>query len=95
MYGKQKTMELARASSNPVLIGEGLGHGFVSLADASTVAYLVTSPFSPTEEFEINPLDPELGIEWGLPVGDLRLSPKDAAAPSLAERLAQGKLPRI
>jgi dTDP-4-dehydrorhamnose 3,5-epimerase len=54
---------------------------------------LITSPFSPTEEFEINPLDPELGIEWGLPVGELRLSSKDAAAPSLAERLKQGKLP--
>ena len=33
------------------------------LGDASTVAYLVTSPFSPTDEFEINPLDPEIGIE--------------------------------
>jgi len=92
-YGKHEVVELAGASGKAVLIGEGLGHGFVSLADASTVAYLVTSPFSPTEEFEINPLDPELGIEWGLPVSELRLSPKDAAAPSLAERLGQGKLP--
>ena len=65
----------------------------MSLADASTVAYLVTSPFSPTEEFEINPLDPEIGIEGGLPVGELRLPPKDKAAPSLKERLRQGKLP--
>ena len=70
-----------------------LWHGFVSLEDASTVAYLVTSPFSPTEEFEINLLDPEIGIEWGLPVGELRLSPKDKAAPSLKERLGEGKLP--
>ena len=75
------------------LIGEGLGHGFVAMEDDATVAYLITSPFSPKEEFEINPLDPEIGIEWGLPVGELRLSPKDAAAPSLAERLADGKLP--
>lgn len=63
------------------------------MEDDATVAYLITSPFSPKEEFEINPLDPEIGIEWGLPVGELRLSPKDAAAPSLAERLADGKLP--
>ena len=67
--------------------------GFVSMVDGSTVAYLVTSPFSPSEEFEINPLDPAIGIEWGLPVGELLLSPKDAAAPRLAERAAQGKLP--
>jgi dTDP-4-dehydrorhamnose 3,5-epimerase len=92
-YGKSVVVELSGASGKAVLIGEGLGHGFVSMEDETTVAYLITSPFSPTEEFEINPLDPELGIEWGLPVGELRLSSKDAAAPSLAERLKQGKLP--
>jgi dTDP-4-dehydrorhamnose 3,5-epimerase len=47
-----------------------------------------------TEEFEINPLDPAIGIDWGMPADELLLSPKDAAAPSLAERLAEGKLPK-
>ena len=93
-YGKSVVVELSGASGNAVLIGEGLGHGFVSMEDQSLVAYLVTSPFSPTEEFEINPLDPELGIEWGLPVDELRLSPKDLAAPTLLERMKSGKLPK-
>ena len=92
-YGKSVVVELSGTSGSAVFIGEGLGHAFVSLEDASTVAYLVSSPFSPTDEYEINPLDPELGIEWGLPVGELRLSPKDAAARSLKERLGEGKLP--
>ena len=92
-YGKSVVVELSSASGNAVFIGEGLGHAFVSLEDASTVAYLVSSPFSPTDEYEINPLDPELGIEWGLPFEQLRLSPKDAAAPTMAERAIQGKLP--
>ena len=92
-YGRYEVVELSGVAGNAVLIGEGLGHGFVSLADASTVAYLVSSPFSPTEEFEINPLDPAIGIEWGLPIGELLFSPKDKAAPTLAERLAEGKLP--
>ena len=74
------------------LIGVGLGHGFVSMKDGSIVAYLVTSPFSPTEEFEINPLDPAIAIDWGMPVGELLLSPKDAAAPMLSERFSEGKL---
>jgi dTDP-4-dehydrorhamnose 3,5-epimerase len=93
-YGKSIVIELSGTSGKAVLIGEGLGHGFVAMEDDTTVAYLITSPFSPKEEFEINPLDPEIGIEWGLPVGELRLSPKDAAAPSLKERLGEGKLPR-
>ena len=92
-YGKSVVVELSSASGNAVFIGEGLGHAFVSLEDASTVAYLVSSPFSPTDEYEINPLDPELGIDWGMPLGELRLSPKDAAAPSLQALLALEKLP--
>jgi dTDP-4-dehydrorhamnose 3,5-epimerase len=63
------------------------------LADASTVAFLVTSPFSLSNEFEINPLDPEIGIDWGLPDRELPLSPADKAAPSLKEQLGVGKLP--
>lgn len=92
-YGRYEVVELSGSAGNAVLIGAGLGHGFVSMIDGSTVAYLVSSPFSPTEEFEINPLDPEIGIEWGLPMRELLFSPKDKAAPLLAERLAEGKLP--
>ncbi len=91
-YGRHEVVELSGSSGNAVLIGAGLGHGFVSLADWSTVAYLVSSPFSPTEEFAINPIDPAIGIEWGLPVSDLLFSPKDKGAPMLAQRLAEGKL---
>jgi dTDP-4-dehydrorhamnose 3,5-epimerase len=93
-YGRYAIVDLSGVKGNAVLIGEGLGHGFVSLADASTVAYLVSSPYVPNDEFEINPLDPELGVDWGLPVGQLVLSPKDAAAPFLSERLTEGKLPK-
>jgi dTDP-4-dehydrorhamnose 3,5-epimerase len=44
------------------------------LADSTLVAYLASSPYSPSEEFEINPMDPELGIDWGLPNGQLVIS---------------------
>jgi dTDP-4-dehydrorhamnose 3,5-epimerase len=93
-FGKWIEVELSGTSGNAVLIGEGLGHGFVSLADVSTVVYLVSSPFSPTEEFEINPLDPEVGINWGLPLPELKISDKDKNAPTLEERKKEGKLPK-
>lgn len=93
-FGEYVAVDLVGGSGLAVLIGTGLGHGFMSMAGGSTVVYLVSSPFSPTEEFEINPLDPAVGIAWGLPVGELLLSPKDRAAPSLSERHAQGKLPK-
>ena len=92
-YGKWIEVELSGTSGNAVLIGEGLGHGFISLSDTSTVAYLVSSPFSPSEEFEINPLDQAIAISWGLPLSELKISEKDKNAPTLEERKEDGKLP--
>ena len=92
-FGKWVEIELTAESGNAVLIGEGLGHAFVSLEDKTIVAYLVSTPFSPTEEFEINPLDPEIAINWGFEIGNLKISDKDRNAPTLLERKAQGKLP--
>ena len=57
------------------------------------VAYLVSTPFSPIDEYEINPLDVSIGIKWGIDLSELKISDKDINAPTLAERLAQGKLP--
>ena len=76
-----------------MFLSEGLGHGFIALEDHTSVVYLTSTPFSPTEEFEINPLDERIGINWGIDMKDLRISDKDKNAPTLAERLAEGKLP--
>ena len=87
-------VELKGDSGKAVFISEGLGHGFLALEDNTAVAYLVSTPFSPTDEFEINPLDEEIGIKWGMDLSSLKISGKDKIAPTLAERLAEGKLPR-
>jgi dTDP-4-dehydrorhamnose 3,5-epimerase len=92
-FGNWIEVVLSGDSGKAVFISEGLGHGFVALEDNTTVAYLVSTAFSPTEEFEINPLDERLGINWGMDLSDLKISDKDMKAPTLAERLAEGKLP--
>jgi dTDP-4-dehydrorhamnose 3,5-epimerase len=93
-YGKWIEVELSGTSGNAVLIGKGLGHGFIALADTSAVAYILSSPFSPTEEFEINPLDPSISINWGLPNSKLIVSDKDKNAPGIKLRFEEGKLPK-
>ena len=92
-FGHWIDVELEGDSGKAVLISEGLGHGFLALEDNTAVAYLVSTPFSPTDEFEINPLDAKIGINWGMDLSLLRISDKDKNAPTLAERLAEGKLP--
>ncbi len=56
-----------------------------------TIGYLCSEPYAPSHEHGIHPLDPELNLPW--PDADLVISPKDAAAPTLAQALEQGLLP--
>ena len=92
-FGRWIEVELSGHSGQAVFISEGLGHGFIALEDNTAVAYLVSTPFSPNEEFEINPLDEKIGVNWGVELSDLMISEKDQQAPTLAERLREGKLP--
>ncbi len=93
-FGQWLEVELRGDSGKAVLISEGLGHGFVALEDNTAVAYLVSTPFSPSDELEINPLDEKIGINWGFDLSELKISDKDKQAPTLAERFAEGKLPK-
>jgi dTDP-4-dehydrorhamnose 3,5-epimerase len=90
-YRKWIGVTLTAGSGEALFLSEGLGHAFISLEDNSMVSYLLNSPYSPSEEFEINPLDPELSIRW--PGVDLLMSSKDEHAPTLAMRYSEGKLP--
>lgn len=92
-FGQWIDVELKGDSGKAILISEGLGHGFLALEDITAVAYLVSTPFSPTDEFEINPLDEKIGIKWGMDLTSLKISEKDKIAPSLATRLNQDQLP--
>jgi dTDP-4-dehydrorhamnose 3,5-epimerase len=97
-FGVWDSVLLDDVDRRAVYLGEGLGHAFMALEDASTVLYLCSTGYDPSRERGIDPLDPEIGIEWpgtdrhGNPVSPL-LSDKDAGAPSLAAAAAQGLLP--
>jgi len=78
-------LTLDSISGEAIFISEGLGHGFMSLEDNSTIAYLLTSPYSAEDEFGIHPLDSDLAITW--PTQNPHLSDKDAHAPSFEEWL--------
>jgi dTDP-4-dehydrorhamnose 3,5-epimerase len=97
-YGEWDSVLLDDVDHRAVYVSEGLGHGFVALVDGSAVSYLCSTAYSPDGEFGVSPLDPALDIDWpavgrdGTPLG-LRLSAKDAAAPTLAQAAEQGRLP--
>ena len=78
-FGKWIAIELSADSGQSLFISEGLGHGFLSLAESSVVVYLLNSQYKPEEEFGIHPLDNDLAISW--PTNNPIISKKDAAAP--------------
>jgi dTDP-4-dehydrorhamnose 3,5-epimerase len=93
-FGQWIDVELNGDSGKAVLISEGLGHGFLALEDKTAVAYLVSTPFSSTDEFEINPFDEKIGIKWGMDLSSLKISGKDKIAPNLEQQRLNGKLPK-
>jgi len=91
-FGRSELVRLDDEERRAVYLSEGLGHGFLALTDDATVVYLCSEPYAPAREHGVHPLDQQLGIAW--PAGlDPILSPKDAAAPTLAEAEQQGLLP--
>jgi dTDP-4-dehydrorhamnose 3,5-epimerase len=90
-YKKVEYVDLNGAAARTTLIGEGLGHGFISLEENSVVSYLLSSPYKPNLELGINPFDNELDIKW--PSIDGEISEKDNAAKSLEQLYQLGLLP--
>ena len=93
-FGVHDAVLLDSEQPRAVYLAEGLGHAFVSLADGSSVTYLVSSGYDPAREFGVHPMDADLALPWPADV-ELQLSAKDTAAPTLAEARAQGLLPTM
>lgn len=93
-FGAHEAVVLDSEQPRAVYLAEGLGHAFVSLADNSSVTYLVSSGYSPGREFGIDPMDPDLDLPWPADV-EFELSAKDRVAPTLADAREQGLLPTM
>lgn len=91
-FGTWEAVTLDDVDRRAVYIAEGLGHVFMAMTDDAVVSYLCSAGFNPGREHGINPLDPDIGIEWPDGVTPL-LSPKDEDAPTLAEAKESGLLP--
>jgi len=92
-FGQWDSVLLDDKDRRAIYVAEGVGHCLVALTDNATVSYLVTDVYSPGREHGINPLDPEIALEFPIPAEELLLSPKDTDAPGLSEAAQAGMLP--
>lgn len=91
-FGAVDSVLLDDTDRRAIFVPEGLGHAFMALSDTAVVGYLCSNTYSPAREHELHPLDPDLALPWPTDVAP-ELSPKDAAAPTLAQARDQGLLP--
>jgi dTDP-4-dehydrorhamnose 3,5-epimerase len=94
-FGKWTSVKLNAKNPVALFISTGLGHAFVALEDNSCVSYLMTSSYSPSDEYGIHPLDPDIGIDWGFPQNELTFSKKDYEAPSFNKCIWDDLLPKF
>jgi dTDP-4-dehydrorhamnose 3,5-epimerase len=96
-FKKIEYINFSAGDGQSILIGSGLGHGFISLEEHSSICYLLSSPYAPEHEFEILPTDKELNISWESNLEKSTkfvFSSKDAGAPTLKSRLENNQLPK-
>lgn len=81
-FGKSTAVELTEENRRMLWIPPQFAHGFSVLSDEADVVYKCTTLWHAASDRSLLWNDPELAIDWR--VASPLLSPKDAAAPALA-----------
>jgi dTDP-4-dehydrorhamnose 3,5-epimerase len=85
-FGRHVSIVLREGDGRQLWIPPGFGHGFLVLSESADVSYKCTTTYDAASDRGIIWNDASLRIEWPLASAvALRLSPKDAVAPSLTE----------
>lgn len=82
-FGQWAAVILSAENRRQFWIPEGFAHGFVTLSERAVFSYLCTREYDAAGDANIRWDDAALAIDW--PIRSPSLSPKDAAAPFLAE----------
>jgi dTDP-4-dehydrorhamnose 3,5-epimerase len=90
-YGEWEAFELTEENLRMAYVPVGFAHGFCVVSDVADVMYKQSNYYSDDLERGFSYKDPDVGIEWPLPVDELIPSQRDATAPDLSE--IAGELP--
>jgi dTDP-4-dehydrorhamnose 3,5-epimerase len=82
-FGQHVAVELSEENRRQLWVPRGFAHGFVVLSESADFFYKCDELYSPSDEIVVRWDDPALGIGWG--VSSPTVSPRDAAAPVLAD----------
>ena len=84
-FGRWVGVELSAANGRQLFVPAGFAHGFATLQPDTELQYKVDRYYAPQHDAGIRWDDPDLAIDWHLPMGVTpTLSRKDAVLPALA-----------
>lgn len=81
-YLEHVAVELTEDDRTALYVPPVFAHGFITLADRTEVVYNVSAPYTPGVERGLRHDDPDLHLEWPVPVEVI--SAKDSSWPLLA-----------
>lgn len=76
-FGRHVAVELTGDNHRQLFIPRGFAHGFAVMSETALFQYKCDNPYSPESERGIAYDDPQLGIDWGIPLDEMLLSDKD------------------
>lgn len=84
-FGKYVSVELSSDNKRQLLVPRGFAHGFSVLSDTAEVSYKCDGLYDKASEGGIRFDDPQLNIDWQLPLNKAIVSTKDLDLPVFAE----------
>jgi len=84
-FSKVFSIELSAENKKQLLIPPGFAHGFSVLSERAEVLYKCDDFYDKESETGIRYDDPQLGIDWKIPVDKIIVSEKDQQLPLLAQ----------
>lgn len=84
-FGRYAAVELSEENHRQVFIPKGFAHGFSVLSEDAVFQYKCDAYYAPQSEGGIAWNDPDLAIDWRIPVDKAVLSEKDSRFPRLKD----------
>lgn len=84
-YGRWEGFELTDRNMHMLYVPIGFAHGFCVTSDVADVIYKQSSYYYDERERGISYRDPDVGVQWPIPLDQLVPSARDAEAPLLRD----------
>lgn len=84
-FGQWVSVELSEDNHLQLFLPKGLGHAMICLTESCVFQYKVDNYYAPQSEGYVAWDDPDLTINWQVPIDKIILSEKDKHHPRLSE----------